>query len=57
MEDKSEQQITKLLLKRNKKREAGDHLLIGNDLLLNWGKIIKDSFMLLLVFISNFSLY
>ena len=48
MEDKSEQQITKLLLKRNKKREAGDHLLIGNDLLLNWGKIIKDSFMLLM---------
>jgi exodeoxyribonuclease V gamma subunit len=48
MDFKSEQQITKLLRKRNKERSEFDHLLIGNDLLLNWGAIIKESFALLM---------
>jgi exodeoxyribonuclease V gamma subunit len=48
MDFKSEQQITKLLRKRNKERSEFDHLLVGNDLLLNWGTIIKESFALLM---------
>jgi exodeoxyribonuclease V gamma subunit len=48
MDYKSEQQITKLLRKRNKQRNELDHLLVGNDLLLNWGAIIKESFLLLM---------
>jgi exodeoxyribonuclease V gamma subunit len=48
MDYHSEQQITKLLKKRNKQRKDIDHLLIGNDLLLNWGAIIKESFKLLM---------
>lgn len=48
MDYNSEQQITKLLKKRNKKRKEVDHLLVGNDLLLNWGTIIKESFKLLM---------
>ncbi|MFZ9207778.1 MAG: exodeoxyribonuclease V subunit gamma [Sediminibacterium sp.] len=48
MDYSSEQQITKLLRKRNKHRKEVDHLLVGNDLLLNWGKIIKESFKLLM---------
>ena len=48
MDYKSEQQITKLLRKRSKERSEFDHLLIGNDLLLNWGAIIKESFALLM---------
>ena len=48
MDNKSEQQITKLLRKRSKERSEFDHLLIGNDLLLNWGAIIKESFALLM---------
>ena len=48
MDYSSEQQITKLLKKRNKQRKEVDHLLVGNDLLLNWGIIIKESFKLLM---------
>ncbi len=48
MDYKSEQQITKLLRKKNIERAAFDHLLIGNDLLLNWGGIIKESFSLIM---------
>jgi exodeoxyribonuclease V gamma subunit len=48
MDYNSEQQITKLLKKRNKQRIEEDHLLVGNDLLLNWGAIIKESFKLLM---------
>ena len=48
MDYSSEQQITKLLKKRNKQRKEVDHLLVGNDLLLNWGTIIKESFKLLM---------
>lgn len=48
MDYKSEQQITKLLRKKNIERAAFDHLLIGNDLLLNWGSIIKESFSLIM---------
>jgi exodeoxyribonuclease V gamma subunit len=48
MDDHSEQQITKLLQKRKKQRKDVDHLLVGNDLLLNWGGIIKESFKLLM---------
>ncbi len=48
MDYSSEQQITKLLKKRNKQRKEVDHLLVGNDLLLNWGTIIKESFKILM---------
>lgn len=48
MDDHSEQQITRLLQKRKKQRKDVDHLLVGNDLLLNWGNIIKESFKLLM---------
>jgi exodeoxyribonuclease V gamma subunit len=48
MDDHSEQQISKLLKKQNKQRKEVDHLLVGNDLLLNWGAIIKESFKLIM---------
>ena len=48
MDDHSEQQITRLLQKRKKQRKDVDHLLVGNDLLLNWGNIIKESFKLIM---------
>jgi exodeoxyribonuclease V gamma subunit len=48
MDYKSEEQITKLLRKKGKQRVELDHLLIGNDLLLNWGTIIKESFSLIM---------
>lgn len=48
MDDHSEKQITRLLRKHNKQRKEVDHLLVGNDLLLNWGAIIKESFKLIM---------
>jgi exodeoxyribonuclease V gamma subunit len=45
MEDVTEKRMT-LLLNRNKKKSTED-FTIGNELLLNWGKIINDSFTLL----------
>ena len=45
MEDVTEKRMT-ILLNRNKKQSSSD-FTIGNDLLLNWGKIINDSFTLL----------
>ena len=48
MDDKSEKQINRLLQKRGIKRVEEDHILQGNDLLLNWGSIIKESFSLLM---------
>lgn len=48
LDDRSEKQITRLLQKRNLKRNAKDHILQGNDLLLNWGTIIRETFGLLL---------
>lgn len=48
MDDHSEKQITRLLKKQNKQRKEVDYLLVGNDLLLNWGAIIKESFKLIM---------
>ena len=48
MDDQSERQITRLLKKQNKQRKELDHLLEGNDLLLNWGAITKESFKLII---------
>ena len=44
LEDNSEEQIARLTRNGNRKKIPGN---IGNSLLLNWGKIIKDSFYLL----------
>ena len=48
LDDRSEKQITRLLQKRNLRREDKEHILQGNDLLLNWGTIIRETFGLLL---------
>ena len=48
LDDRSEKQITRLLQKRNLTREDRELLLQGNDLLLNWGTIVKETFGLLL---------
>lgn len=47
MEDRSERQISALLQRRNIQRK-NNIILQGNDLLLNWGRIIKETFGLLL---------
>jgi exodeoxyribonuclease V gamma subunit len=44
LEDSSEEQIARLTRNGNRTKIPGN---IGNSLLLNWGKIIKDSFYLL----------
>lgn len=44
LEDSSEEQIARLTRNANRKKMPGN---IGNSLLLNWGKIIKDSIFLL----------
>ncbi|MEN9951465.1 MAG: exodeoxyribonuclease subunit gamma [Bacteroidota bacterium] len=48
LDDRSEKQITRLLQKRNRQRSYDEHFLQGNDLLLNWGNIIRETFGLLL---------
>lgn len=55
MEDITEKRMT-LLLNRNKKKSTDD-FTIGNELLLNWGKIIKDSFSLLFNDDENINTY
>ncbi len=47
LEDKSEKQIARLSSKHKKNYSADEHLLIGNDLLLNWGAIVKNTYTLL----------
>ncbi len=48
MDDVTEKQISKLLTIQNKPRAEVDLLMVGNDLLLNWGTIVKQSFALLM---------
>ena len=48
MDDVTEKQISKLLTFQNKLRAEVDLLMVGNDLLLNWGTIVKQSFALLM---------
>lgn len=47
LEDKSEQQIARLTSRKSFKNDPNAIEPEGNSLLLNWGKIIKDSFYLL----------
>lgn len=47
LDDRSEKQIARLMMRQGKKPKPQDHILKGNDLLLNWGTIIKESFKLL----------
>ena len=47
LEDKSEQQIARLTNRNPNRPDPNKIVLEGNSLLLNWGKIIKDSFYLL----------
>lgn len=47
LEDKSEQQIARLTSRQSKQKDPHSIQPEGNSLLLNWGKIIKDSFYLL----------
>jgi exodeoxyribonuclease V gamma subunit len=48
MDDLTEKQISKLLISQQKPRAEVDLLMVGNDLLLNWGSIVKQSFALLM---------
>lgn len=47
LEDKSEKQIARLSSKHKKELTNEDHVLVGNDLLLNWGTIVKNTYTLL----------
>lgn len=47
LEDKSEKQIARLSSKNKKSYTEEDHLLAGNDLLLNWGTIVKNTYTIL----------
>lgn len=47
LDDRSEKQIARLMRQKGLTPKPEDHILKGNDLLLNWGSIIKESFKLL----------
>lgn len=47
LEDLSEKQIARLTMRNKENRVDQNHFNEGNSLLLNWGKIIKESFALL----------
>jgi len=47
LEDHSEKQIVRLRSKNKKTNTTEDHELVGNDLLLNWGTIVKNTYLLL----------
>jgi exodeoxyribonuclease V gamma subunit len=47
LEDKSEKQIARLSAKNKINNTSDEHVLVGNDLLLNWGSIVKNTYTLL----------
>ena len=48
LDDKSEKQIARLLQKKGINKALPMHYTVGNDLLMNWGALIKESFGLLM---------
>ena len=47
LDDLSERQISRLLQKNGKPNSTDQYTATGNELLLNWGRIIRESFQLL----------
>ena len=48
LEDKSEKQIARLLQKKGIVKTSPANYTVGNDLLMNWGALVKESFGLLM---------
>ena len=48
LDDKSEKQIARLLQKRGITKSLPMNFAVGNDLLMNWGALVKESFGLLM---------